>query len=129
MNAGDKPRRADRVGDLVRQVLSELLLRGVKDPRVAAGFVTVTDVDVSPDLRHARVYISTLGDDAARKAALAGLTSAAGWLRRELGRQIHTKYTPELTFMRDPSFETASRVESLLADLDAEDEADQEDEA
>jgi len=129
VSAGDKPRRTDRVGDLVRQVLSELLVRGVKDPRVAAGFVTITGVDVSPDLRHARVYVSALGDEAAREAALAGLRSAAGWLRRELGRRIHTKYTPELTFSRDPSIETARRVESLLADLQVEEDEEQEDEA
>ncbi len=116
-------RRVDRVADLVREVLSDLLVKGVKDPRVSAALVTVTDVDVSPDLRHARVYVSTLGDEAAQEAGLAGLRSAAGYLRRELGRHLHTKYTPELHFDRDPSLAAAARVEELLTELREADEA------
>lgn len=114
---GERPRRPDRVGDLVRQVLSELFLRGLKDPRVAAGMVTITSVDVSPDLRHARIWVSALGDEAGRAAALAGLRSASGWLRRELGRNIRTKRTPELQFLPDPSLATANRIEGLIAEL------------
>ncbi len=113
-----KNRRMDRVGDLVRAELSEILVRGLSDPRVKSGFVTVTDVDVSPDLRHAQVWVSVIGDEPAQAEALAGLTAAAGYLRRELGQRISTKYTPALRFQRDKSAEQGAWVEQTLAGLD-----------
>lgn len=113
-------RRIDRVGDLVRAALSEILLRGLKDPRVRAGFVTVTEVEVSPDLRHAHVWVSIIGDEDAYEQALAGLEAAAGYLRRELGQRISTKYTPALRFSRDLSAEQGAYIEQKLAGLDIE---------
>lgn len=115
-----KNRRLDRVGDLVRSCLAEIILRGLQDPRVKAGLVTITDVEVSPDIRHAKVWVSIVGDEAAQKAALEGLAAAAGYLRRELGQRIQTKYTPALRFERDTSAEEGAWVEQTLAKIDSE---------
>ncbi len=103
--------RTERVQKLARQVLGDAI-RSLKDPRV--GFVTITSVRVSPDLRHARVAVSVLGDDDARKASLAGLQSAKPVLRAELGRQMRMKYLPELTFVLDEGADRAERIEELL---------------
>ena len=123
--AQGKNRRIDRVGDLVRAELSEILVRGLKDPRVKAGFVTVTDVDVSSDLRHALVWVSLFGDDKAQVEALDGLEAAAGFLRRELGQRMTTKHTPALRFKRDKSAEQGAWVETTLAGLQYTDQEDE----
>lgn len=120
VRSGERSRRLDRVGDLVRGALSEVFVRGLKDPRVAAGLVTVTGVDVSPDLRHADVWVSVIGDDEQRQAAMQGLESAGGYLRRELGQRIQTKYTPALRFRRDVTAEQGAWVERTLSGLDSE---------
>ena len=104
--------RTDRVGALLQAALSELLLRGVKDPRV--DMVTITGVKLSPDLKHATVYVSTLGDDAALARALAGLTSARSYLQSQAGRRLGLRFTPELRFEIDPSIGAAARLEHLL---------------
>ena len=103
--------RTDRVGEEFREILAEEIQR-LKDPRI--GFVTVTGVDVSPDLKRARVYYTAYGDDRERKASEAGLRSATSHLRRELGRQIRLKVVPELEFEVDLSIETGERVDRLL---------------
>ncbi len=108
-------KRTDRVGALLKAALSELLLRGVKDPRV--GMVTVTGVDLSPDLKHARVFVSTLGDEAARERTLAGLASARAYLQAHAGKRLGLRFTPELRFEVDPSFEAADKVERLLREV------------
>jgi ribosome-binding factor A len=95
-------------------VLGELIL-ALKDPRV--GFVTVTGVRVTPDLRLARVAVSVLGDDDARKASLAGLESAKPVLRAELGRQMRMKYLPDLVFELDEGADRAERIEQLLHEI------------
>lgn len=110
-------KRTDRVGALLKVALSELLLRGVKDPRV--GMVTVTGVDLSPDLKHARVFVSTIGDEDARKQSLAGLASARRYLQAQAGKRLGLRFTPELRFEIDPSFEAGDRMERLLRDLHA----------
>ena len=115
-----KNRRMSRVGDLIRAALSEVLQRGLADPRVTSGLVTITDVDVSPDLRHAIVWVSVIGDEEAQDKALAGLKAAANYLRRELGGRIATKYTPALRFQQDRSAERGARMERTLAGLDFE---------
>lgn len=104
--------RTDRVGALLQSALSELLLRGVKDPRV--GMVTITGIKLSPDLKHACVYVSTLGDDAAQARALAGLASARAYLQSQVGRRLGLRFTPELRFEIDPSIGAAERLEQLL---------------
>jgi ribosome-binding factor A len=105
-------RRTDRLNEQLRQEIS-LLIRGeVRDPRV--GLATITAVETSPELDHARVYITTLGDEEEKAAALAGLRSAAAFLRGQLGRRLHLRRIPELRFEIDRKLENAMRIESLL---------------
>jgi ribosome-binding factor A len=104
--------RMRRVNKAVREVVSAHIADNLKDPRI--GFVTVTSVDTSPDLRHARVYVSVLGDEAERKRALAGLTSSRGYLQAKLGEELHLKRTPTLRFEYDPSVERGVRMTRLI---------------
>lgn len=112
-------RRADRVADQVRAAIAELLLRGLKDPRI--GMVTLTAVEMTDDLRHARVYFSVLGDAATRERSLLGLRSAAGFIRREIGRRLRLRFAPEIVFHLDPGPERAQRLAALLRRPDDED--------
>jgi ribosome-binding factor A len=104
--------RMRRVDEAVREVLSDVLTHEVKDPRV--GFVTVTDVKTSPDLSHARVYVSVLGDAQAVSASLEGLRSAQGFLQGRIGGELRLKHTPTLTFFHDDTAERAQRLERLM---------------
>ncbi len=104
--------RMRRVDEAVRAVLSGAIASDLKDPRV--GFVTVTDVKTSPDLRHARVYVSVLGDEAAREASLDGLRSAHGFLQRVIGSELTLKHTPTLTFHFDDSVDHGMRIGELI---------------
>jgi ribosome-binding factor A len=101
----------EKVQRLARQVLGEEI-QNLKDPRV--GFTTVTSVRISPDLRHARVFVSVLGSEEERESTMAGLESAKTHLRAELGRQVRMKYLPELNFILDTSPEEAERLEGLI---------------
>jgi ribosome-binding factor A len=101
-----------RVDEALREVLSDVLTHEVKDPRV--GFVTVTDVKTSPDLSHARVYVSVLGDAEAVSASLEGLRSAQGFLQGRIGGELRLKHTPTLTFFHDDTAERAQRLERLM---------------
>jgi ribosome-binding factor A len=103
-----------RVDVAVRAVLSEAIASDLHDPRV--GFVTVTGVKTSPDLRHARVYVSVLGDAEARTASLEGLSSAHGFLQGVIATQLSLKHTPTLTFEYDPSVDHGMRITELLDD-------------
>ena len=111
--------RMRRVNEAVREVLSSQLTQGLKDPRI--GFVTVTAVDTSPDLRAARVYVSVLGTEDEREAALAGLTSSRGFLQARIGDELRMKRTPALTFHYDDTFERADRVSRLIDEVAPED--------
>ena len=117
-----------RVSDLVRTHLTTLLERKINDPRLQ--MVTITDVVVTPDTLRADVYFSVLGGAEARAEAQAGLESAAGWLRRELGRRLRLRHTPELVFHYDPSLERGEHIASILDELglsgDKEEERDAE---
>jgi ribosome-binding factor A len=104
--------RTDRVGSLLQSALSEVLLRGVKDPRV--GMVTITGVKLSPDLKHATIYIAAHGDDAAQARTLAGLSSARPYLQSQAGRRLGLRFTPELRFEIDPTIGAAERLDQLL---------------
>jgi ribosome-binding factor A len=104
--------RMRRVDEALREVLGDAVAQDVKDPRV--GFVTVTDVKTSPDLRHARVYVSVLGDEGARAATLDGLRSAHGILQRRVADELHMKRTPQLRFELDETAERAARIERLI---------------
>lgn len=103
--------RTDRVGEEFREILAEEIQK-LKDPRV--GFVTVTGVKVSPDLRVAWVYFTTLGDEKAKAASRAALRSAAPHLRHELGRQVRLKVTPEIRFEEDTSIATGERIDAII---------------
>jgi len=107
--AGSRMRRVD---EAVRAVLSDAITQDLKDPRV--GFVTVTAVKTSPDLRHARVYVSVLGDAAAREASLTGLESAHGYLQRRVASELRLKHTPALAFEYDETVERGMRINALL---------------
>lgn len=106
-------RRPDRVAEAIREEVATYLTDGVKDPRVR-GLVTVTGVDVTRDLRHAKVFVSILGDEGARKETLDGLASMAGHLRGHIGRVLRLRSAPELSFKYDQSVNYAARIETLL---------------
>jgi len=114
-------RRVARLGEQFRREITEILQREVKDPRV--GFVTITAVDVTPDLYHARVYVSIMGDEARKAEALEGLDAAAPFIRGELGQRLHIRRTPELHFEIDRSLEHAQRIEQLLHEVRTDGEA------
>jgi ribosome-binding factor A len=104
--------RMRRVNEAVREVLSGQIAEGLKDPRI--GFVTVTGVDTSPDLRRARVYVSVLGSSDERQAALDGLQSSAGFLQGKVGEELRMKRTPTLEFEYDDSIDRGMRISELL---------------
>lgn len=113
--------RPDRVGDQIRQELSELLSRGaVHDPGI--GFITLTRVKVSPDLQLARVYYTSMGDEAARKQTAKALERATGFFRRQVGERLQLRRVPELKFQFDESIGHQDRVEQILRDLHDEEE-------
>lgn len=104
--------RLRRVDEAIRQVLGDALAGELKDPRV--GFVTVTDVRTSPDLSHAHVYVSVLGEPSQREDSMAGLRSAHGFLQRKIARELRLKRTPTLDFHYDETTDRAMRLELLL---------------
>jgi ribosome-binding factor A len=104
--------RMRRVDEAIRQVVGEAVARDLKDPRV--GFVTVTDVRTSPDLRHSRIYVSVFGDEDARSATLEGLRSAHGYLQGRVAAELHLKHTPALAFVYDDTSERAMRLRALM---------------
>jgi ribosome-binding factor A len=106
--------RMRRVNEALREVLSEGIGE-LKDPRI--GFVTVTGVDTSPDLRHATVYVSVLGAEKKREATLAGLQSSHGVLQARVNRELRLKRTPQLTFEYDPTIERGVRLSRLIDEL------------
>lgn len=104
--------RMRRVNEAMREVLSDATSQGLKDPRV--GFVTVTEVDTSPDLRHAKVFVSVLGPPEQQQASLDGLRSAHGYLQRRVGSELRMKRTPTLDFLLDDTAAKAARLTQLL---------------
>ena len=104
-----------RVNEALREVLSARIAEGLKDPRI--GFVTVTAVETSPDLRHARVFVSVLGSDKEREDSLYALQHAHGLLQAEIARVMHMKRTPELKFVYDSTVERGMRINELLEGL------------
>jgi ribosome-binding factor A len=112
--------RMRRVDEAMRAVLSDAIAKDLKDPRV--GFVTVTGVKTSPDLRHARVYVSVLGDEPARSESMDGLRSAHGFLQRRLAGELSLKHTPSLTFEYDDSVDRGMRISGLLAEYEREED-------
>jgi ribosome-binding factor A len=110
--------RTERVADQLREAISEILLREVHDPGI--GFITLTRVDVTPDLQLARVYYTTLGDAGARRTTARALARAAPFVRRLTGGRLRLKRTPALEFIFDESIEQHDRIEQLLQEIHAE---------
>jgi ribosome-binding factor A len=105
-------KRSERVADLIQKEISQMLVKSIKDPRI--GFVTITKVSVSEDCRFAKVYFSVVGTLAERERSMKGLDSAKGFVRKELGRRIRLRYTPEILFQFDPSIEYAIHMGELI---------------
>jgi len=110
--------RAKRVAIRIREEISDVLLRRVRDPRI--GFVTITDVDVSPDLRQAKIYYSIVGSEAERDQAAEGLNSARGFIKRELASRLQLKFMPDIEFAYDRSLEYGQKIDSLLRNIQRE---------
>ncbi len=108
--------RIERVNSLIRQEISELLQRQVKDPRLG-NFITVTEVSTSPDLKYARVFVSRIGSKEEKQETLSVLASAAGFFRRELAVRLKLRYIPELSFQWDDSIERGDRLLQLIDGL------------
>jgi ribosome-binding factor A len=109
-------RRPDRVAEAIREEIASFIAEGVKDPRIV-GMVTVTGVEVTRDLRHAKVFVSILGSDTERAATLDGLESLALHLRPHVGRALRLRLAPEISFRVDDSVARAARIEALLAQV------------
>ena len=116
-------RRRLRVNGLLRAEISELLQRQVKDPRLGV-FVTITEVLSSPDLRHAKVFVSILGSEQEKKEALRALTAASGFLRKQLSERLVLRRIPELNFVEDVSIEQGAHILELIKQVATEEEAD-----
>ncbi|CAK6689818.1 30S ribosome-binding factor RbfA [Synechococcus sp. CCY9201] len=113
-------RRVERVAALIRREISELLITGIKDERVSQGMVSVTHVDVAGDLQHCKIFVSVFGSDDDRIQAMAGLQSAAAYVKGELGRRLKMRRTPEVVFQLDRGLERGTTVLSLLNRLGEE---------
>ncbi len=114
--------RSYRVGELILKHVSEIISRGLKDPRI--GFVTLTSVDVSSDLRYARIYYTVIGSDTERSQTAVGIEKATPYIRRQLASKLTIRHTPELTFVYDASIEYGAHIESILKELHNDSEND-----
>jgi len=112
--------RVDRVSGLLKEEIGRLIQRELKDPRI--GLVSITEVVLSRDLRHAKVFFSTYGDEAAKQRSLEGLRSALGFIRGELGRRLNLRYIPELDLRIDESMEYAFHIEEIIHQIKKEQE-------
>jgi len=112
-------RRQKRINHAIRREISDLLFRQVNDPRIK-GFISVTEVDVSPDLTQARVAVSVMGSEEEKAGIFEGLAAASGFLRRELGARLRLRYTPKLIFERDDNIERGERLLHLMEQISDE---------
>jgi ribosome-binding factor A len=108
-------KRSDRVADLIKKDISDILVKQVHDPRIR--IITITGVKVADDLRSARIFFVELGKNRCSDDVKSGLQKAVGFLRRELGQRLRLRYVPELLFTYDPSFEYGERIEELIAEI------------
>lgn len=113
-------RRISRVASLIKEEVSQMVLQEIKDDRVGTGMVSITNVDVSGDLQHAKIYVSIYGSEEARAETMAGLKSATGYVRRELGRRVQLRRTPEVVFIEDRGLERGDHMLNLLNQLNEE---------
>jgi ribosome-binding factor A len=114
-------RRIERLNELIREEISELILRQAKDPRLDC-FLTVTKVNASPDLRNAKVFISIMGTEEEKNKAMNGLSSASGFFHHELMKRLSLRHTPQLSFHQDDSIERAAHVLNLMKEIGASDD-------
>lgn len=113
-------RRVARVAALIKREVSQMLLSEIKDDRVGAGMVSVTDVDVSGDLQHAKIFVSIYGTEAARTETMTGLESSVNYVRRELGSRMQLRRTPTIKFIEDRSLERGDKMLNLLNQISQE---------
>ena len=117
-------KRAERVGDLIKKEVSRIIQYELKDPGI--GFVTVTAVELSDDLKHAKIFYSVLGDKEAKEESSSALKRACGFIQHEIGRKLKLRYTPEICFLFDPSVEYGARIETLIKKIHNSCESTQE---
>lgn len=108
-------KRSQRVGELIHEEISNLLLLEIKDPRI--GFVTITRVELSDDLKNAKIFVSVMADEKGKEKALQGLTNASGFMRKELGRKLRLKLVPELIFKIDNSLDYSLKIQKALLEI------------
>lgn len=113
--------RIDKLQELIKQEVSNMILRDLKDPRI--GFATVTRVEVSGDIRHARIFVSVMGNDQQKVQTLEGLKSSLGFIRSELGKRIRLRYTPEITLHLDTSLDHSVKIQELLDKVKKEEDS------
>lgn len=110
-----KVKRSDKVAETIHTCISTILMRGLNDPRI--GFVTITGVEMTDDLHLARIFFTVIGDETARKSSEAGLKSATGYIRHELGKVLKMRYTPDILFKYDHSQDYGQRIDELLREV------------
>ena len=110
--------RIEKLQELIKQEMGKMLLKELKDPRI--GFVTVTDVEMTGDLREAKIYVSIMGGAEQVKSSLEGLNSALGFIRREIGHRIRLRFTPEISFALDTSLDYGDHIQKLLLQVEGE---------
>ena len=113
-----KQLRIEKLQELIKQEMGKMLLTDLKDPRI--GFVTVTDVELTGDLRSAKIFVSIMGDDEQIKNSLEGLQSALGFIRREIGQRIKIRFTPEISFALDTSLDYGDHIQKLLLQVEGD---------
>ena len=113
-----KQLRIEKLQELIKQEMSKMLLREIKDPRI--GFVTVTEVEMTGDLREAKIYVSIMGGEEKIKESLEGLQSALGFIRREIGQRVRLRFTPEISFALDTSLDYSEHIQKILLDIEKE---------
>jgi ribosome-binding factor A len=113
--------RIDKVQELIKQEVSKMILRELKDPRI--GFATVTQVAVSGDLRHAKIFVSLMGNEQQKMQTWEGLKHSLGFIRSELGKRLRLRYTPEITFQLDTSLDHSVKIQELLDRVKKEEES------
>ena len=112
--------RVEKAQEFIKQEMSKIILSEVKDPRI--GFVTVTNVEMTKDLRTAKVYVSLFGSDETNKATWQGLISSLGFFRTEIGKRIRLRFTPEISLHLDNSFENSAHIQKLLSEIGKEEQ-------
>ena len=115
--------RVEKLQELIKQEVSDIIFNELKDPRI--GFVTVTKVEMTGDLREAKIFVSIMGKDEALKDTLQGLKSSLGFIRREIGKRIRLRFTPEISFALDDSLAYSSHIQELLMGLNRNDKTEE----